>query len=131
MALTIFNSRESPSLSENPRLAKAPRTASFQPDISEASFVPPLPDDSPFISEPIASTIPRRQRSIRERAGPSARIRIRRQFIQRRKELKKELAQCERDCKSLCNKKSRRKSKKNSKKKTKKVKKHAKKSKKR
>jgi len=131
MALTIFNSRESPLAPENPRARKTPRTQSFEPDISEASFIPPLPGDSPFRAEPIAATIPRRQRSIKERAGPSARIRLRREFVQRRKELKKELAQCERDCKSLCNKKSNRKSRKNSKKKTKKVKKHAKKSKRR
>lgn len=60
----------------------------------------------------------RRQRTIRERAGPNARVRMRRAFRERQKDLKKALAECNRDLKSLTT--TKKKSKKRAKKSTKK-----------
>jgi len=60
----------------------------------------------------------RRGRSIRERAGPNARVRMRKAFRERQKDLKKALKLCERDLKSLTS--TKKKTKKRGKKSTKK-----------
>ncbi len=119
MALVPFEERSIGLVEANPRAQKRSRTGDFIP--SDPVDID-LPDFVPEISVQPAT---RRQRSIRERAGPSARVRILKKFRARRKQLKKELKICERDCRSLCSKKAKRSKK--SKKSSKKPKKNAKK----